>query len=98
MAAGIAFCFMTQLGRYAAILKKDLPRYRVVQDTHFSLGGGTGGALQPGVADPVETHVYLETSEGEDFARRCLDMAEQTCFLHALCRTPLEPTVTIRRV
>jgi len=93
MAAGLAFCFMTQLGRYAAILKRDLRRYTLIQDTHFSPGGG-GHA---GAADPVETHLHLDTSEGEEFARQCLDMAEQTCFLHALCRTPLEPTITITR-
>lgn len=85
VSAGIAFCFMTQLGRYAEIARKELASYRVVQDTHFSLGGaGTMGA-----ADAVETHVYLETSEDDVFARRLLDMGEQTCFLHALCRTDL---------
>ena len=98
LAAGIAFCFMTQHGRYAKIMKKDLNQYKVLQDTYFSLGGASGGTGQAGVADVVETHVYLDTSEGEDFARRCLDMSEQTCFLHAFCRTPLEPTTTITRI
>jgi len=98
LAAGIAFCFMTQHGRYAKIMKKDLSHYRVIQDIHFSLGGASGGTGGVGVADDVETHVYLDTSAGEDFARRCLDMAEQTCFLHAFCRTPLEPTITITRM
>ena len=96
LAAGVAFCFMTQHGRYAKIMKKDL-QYRVTQDIHFSLGGASGGTGQAGIADAVETHVYLDTSEGEVFARRCLDMAEQTCFLHAFCRTALEPTFTITR-
>ena len=98
LAAGIAFCFMTQHGRSAKIMKKDLNQYRVIQDIHFSLGGASGGTGRVGVADDVETHVYLDTSAGEDFARRCLDMAEQTCFLHAFCRTPLEPTITITRM
>ena len=98
MAAGLAFCFMTQLGRYARILKKDLHRYGVVQDTHFSVGGASGSTGQIGVADAVETHVHLDTSEDEAFARQCLDMAEQTCFLHAFCRTALEPRFTITRI
>ena len=96
MAAGIAFCFMTQQGRYASIMKKDLSAYRVVQDLHLSIGS-SGGDSGIAVADAVETHVYVETAEGNAFARQSLDMAEQTCFLHALCRTPLEPTVTITR-
>lgn len=96
--AGIAFCFMTQLGRYAKILKKDLDQYKVVQDTHLSLGGASGRTGQPGLADPVETHTYLDTPEGEEFARRTLAMGEQTCFLHAFCRTELKTKIRIKRV
>lgn len=90
MTAGLGFCFMTQLGRYASITKKDLHDYRIVQDTHFSSGGASSGNLKPGHADPVETHVFLDSGEDDDFARQALDMGEQTCFLHAFCRTPLE--------
>ncbi len=97
MAAGVAFCFMTQLGRYAAILGNDLPGYRVVQDIRFpARGAAPGGGALPG-AGAVETHVYLDTRDGVDFARRCLDVGEQTCFLHALYRTPLELVVTVTR-
>ena len=91
LAAGIGFCFMTQFGRYASITKKKLDEYRIVQDVHFSPGGLVG----PGRADPVETHVYLVTPEGEEFARKTLDMGERTCFLHATCRTDLEVNVTV---
>ena len=117
MAAGVAFCFMTQLGRYAAILGKHLQGYRIVQDARFPGRAAPGGALSgarpttagPGVAPgpgvalagaarAVETHVYLDTREGVAFARRCLDMGEQTCFLHALYRTAVEPVVTTTRV
>ncbi|WP_160309702.1 OsmC family protein [Rubrobacter aplysinae] len=95
VSAGVAFCFMTQFGRYAKITKKTLDDYRLVQDTHLSTGGASDGTGQPGTAEPVETHVYLETPEGEEFARKALDMSEQTCFLHALCRTELKTTVKI---
>lgn len=92
LAAGIGFCFMTQFGRYASITKKQLDEYRIVQDTHF----GRGEAGEPGRADPVETHVYLVTPEGEEFARKTLDMGERTCFLHATCRTNLAPNLTVK--
>jgi uncharacterized OsmC-like protein len=93
ISAGIGFCFMTQLGRYAAILRKNLDECRIVQDTHFSVGGATGGTGKRAEADPVETHLYLKTSEDEGFARDILDMGEQTCFLHAFCRTELKPNI-----
>ncbi|MGD8341783.1 MAG: OsmC family peroxiredoxin [Gammaproteobacteria bacterium] len=97
ISAGIAFCFMTQLGRYAKIAKKPLDDYRVAQDTYFSLGGASGGTGKAGEADPVETHVHLVTGQDDAFARTALDMSEQTCFLHALCRTELKTRVKIRR-
>ena len=95
ISAGIAFCFMTQLSRYAKIAKKDLEAYRVVQDTHFSLGGKSSGGVKPGEADPIETHVFIHSGEDDDFARTALDMSEQTCFLHALCRTKLQTKVRV---
>ncbi|MCI0543654.1 MAG: OsmC family protein [Actinobacteria bacterium] len=91
LAAGIGFCFITQFGRYASITKRQLDGYRVVQDLHLA----AGGPGQPGDADAVETHVYIDTPEGEDFARKILDMGERTCFLHATCRTDLATEVTV---
>lgn len=96
IAAGLGFCFMTQFGRYADIVGKDLSDYRIVQDTHFSVGGASGGTGELGQSEPVQTHVFLNTPEDEAFAREVLDMSEQTCFLHALCRTDLdEPDVSV---
>ena len=98
ISAGIGFCFMTQFGRFVSMLKLDLPDYRIVQDTHFSLGGASGGTGKAGEADPIETHVYLETSETDETAQEMLDISEQTCFLHAFCRTDLKTKLKVRRV
>ena len=92
--AGIAFCFLTQLGRYAKITRNSLKTYSVVQDTLFE----PCVENRPGKAWPVETHVHLESSEDEECARTSLHMAEQTCFLHALCRTPLNVNVHVNRL
>jgi uncharacterized OsmC-like protein len=89
LAAGFALCFMTQLGRYAKITRRALDSYEVVQDNHFT--ARRAGA--PCEADPIETHVYLDADEEVDVARAIVDMGEQTCFLHALCRTVLEPRI-----
>lgn len=98
ISAGIGFCFMTQFGRFVSMLKLDLPEYRIVQDTHFSLGGASGGTGIAGEADPIETHVYLQTSESDEVAQEMLDISEQTCFLHAFCRTDLKTKLKIVRV
>jgi uncharacterized OsmC-like protein len=86
--AGIAFCFMTQLARYAKIARRQLHGCRVVQDTVFRTGAA---------ADPVVTHMYLET-EDDEFARTLLAMGEQTCFVHALCRSEMDVQVRVNRV
>jgi len=98
ISAGIGFCFMTQFGRFVSMLNLDLPDYRIVQDTHFSLGGASGGTGKPGDADPIETHVYLETTESNQVAQEMLDISEQTCFLHAFCRTDLKTKLKVKRV
>ena len=98
VSAGIGFCFMTQFGRFVSMLKLDLPDYRIVQDTHFSLGGASGGTGKAGQADPIETHVYLQTSESEETAQEMLDISERTCFLHAFCKTDLKTKLKIKRV
>jgi uncharacterized OsmC-like protein len=95
VAAGIGFCFMTQLGRYAKIVRKDLRSYRIVQDLHLPPGGASGGTGRAGAAGPVETHVFLETGEDDDFARRLVEIGERTCFLHALCKAELKTRVRI---
>jgi uncharacterized OsmC-like protein len=95
ISAGIGFCFLTQLGRYAKIAKKNLGDYAIVQDTHFSLGGASGRTGKPGECDPIETHLFMESGEDDDFARAGLDMSEQTCFLHAFCKADLKARVRI---
>jgi hypothetical protein len=95
ISAGIAFCFLTQLGRYAKIVRKSIDRYACVQDTHFSLGGASASTGKPGEADPVETHLYVDSSENDEFARAALDMSEQTCYLHAFCKTDLKAKVRV---
>ena len=98
ISAGIGFCFMTQFGRFVEMLKLDLPNYQIVQDTHFSLGGASGGTGKAGEADPVETHVYLTTKESDEVAQEMLDISEQTCFLHAFCRTDLKTKLKVTRL
>ena len=98
ISAGIGFCFMTQFGRFVKMLNLDLSDYRIVQDSHFSLGGASGGTGKAGTADPLETHVYLQTTESDDVAREMLDISEQTCFLHAFCKTDLKTKLKVQRV
>ncbi len=85
LSAGVAFCFMTQLGRYAHIVKQDLLSYELIQLTRFR---AAKPSLGPGQAEafPVVTHVYLNSNEDLEHNQKVVQMGEQTCFLHAALR------------
>lgn len=80
LAAGVGFCFMTQIGRYAHIVKQNLKAYSIIQDTIFKIAAETCDAA------PVDTHTFLQTGEDDEAAQRTLYMSERTCFLHAAMR------------
>lgn len=86
LSAGVAFCYMTQLGRYAQIVKQDLESYELVQLTRF---GAPAPSLDDGEASarPVVTHVYVNSAEELEKVQKLILMGEQTCFLHAALRS-----------
>jgi uncharacterized OsmC-like protein len=90
LSAGVAFCYMTQIGRYAAITKQRLHEYRIAQDTVFSLPGGSAGLATAASAEPVDTRVFIRSDDDEDTARTLVEMSEQTCYLHASYRDPVK--------
>jgi uncharacterized OsmC-like protein len=95
LAAGIAFCYLTQIGRYASIMKYDDLGYAIAQEMSFGFARGEGASGTPPSVEPVRTHVALTTAVGDDIARKIVDMGERTCFLHAVSRTPLKTKVRV---
>ena len=82
-AAGVGFCYMTQLGRYAHILGKELKSYSLVQDMSFRFTGNVSDGTRRVVADPVDTHVFMHSDHSDDVARNFIHTGARTCFLHA---------------
>jgi len=85
LSCGVAFCFMTQIGRYAAIAKQKLNDYRIVQDTGFVPFGDRAPS-----ASPVKTLVCLDMAESVNACEHLVKMGEQTCYLHAAYRKSTE--------
>lgn len=90
LSAGLAFCYMTQIGRYASIMKRALDTYQIVQDTCFSRPRASGATSRAASMQPVVTHVYVDSPHGDAYAQKVIDMSEQTCFLHAACRREVQ--------
>jgi hypothetical protein len=77
---------MTQIGHYATIVKEDLKGYSIVQDSIYNVGVATA------VAQPVDTHTFLETGAADKATQQTLTMSERTCFLHAAAMRSVNKT------
>lgn len=89
LAAGVGFCFMTQIGRYAHIMKHDLQAYSIIQDTIYKI------TADAATAEPVDTHTFLQSGEDDEAAQRTLYMSERTCFLHAAMRGSTQTKIDV---
>lgn len=88
LSCAVAFCFMTQIGRYAQMTKQDLHGYRVMQATGFRLVSDNAP-----VAESVRTLVCLDSDEPEEEMHTLVRMGEQTCYLHAAYRASIDTQV-----
>ena len=86
LTAGVGFCYMTQMGRYAHIVKQDLESYRIVQENIFTMNGSPQEETLTASAEPVDTQVYVDMDESAEAAQKLVSMSERTCFLHAAMR------------
>ncbi|HIE21489.1 MAG TPA: hypothetical protein EYP73_02675 [Acidimicrobiia bacterium] len=93
LTAGIGFCFMTQLGRYAHIIKRPLGGYAIVQDNSFGSSDESGGWTSAG---PTQTHVFVKGDPGAEIGTDLVTMGERTCFLHAAMRSEVPSLVNTR--
>lgn len=64
--------------------------YSIVQDCVFHRGADRA------TAEPVDTHIYLESGEEDEAAQQTLRMREQTCFLHAAMRDTSKTRMSLR--
>ncbi|MFZ9811635.1 MAG: hypothetical protein ACO3DD_00945 [Burkholderiaceae bacterium] len=94
VSAGIAFCYMTQLLRYAEYLKYKVRAIRLVQFNPFGLQVGAEGSLD-GQALPVDTHLFLHGAEYDTVMQRLLAISANTCYLHAALRSALPARVAV---
>jgi len=92
-AAGIAFCYLTQLLRYIGYLKYSVRAIRLVQLSPFALA--MNGASIAGEAGPVDTHLFLHGDEPDDVMQRLLAMGANTCYLHASLGAALQASVHV---
>ena len=86
VSAGVGFCYMTQLGRYAHILGKDLASYSLIQENGFVFEGSAAQGTRSVTAEPTDTYVFIDSDEADELAGDFVRTGERTCFLHAAMR------------
>ena len=88
LSAGIAFCYMTQLARYIENMKMKVHGVRLVQLNPYVTGRNA-------VAEPIDTHLFLNGEAPEETHLQLLTIAARTCYLHAAAKTPTEPKLRL---
>jgi len=95
IAAGIVFCYLTQLSRYIQHQKVDINGVRIVQYTPFALTGNAADGTWTGSIEPVDTHLFLNGGADAATHERIMTIAANTCYLHATLIDQLDPIVSI---
>ena len=95
VAAGIAFCYMTQLSRYIEHMKLAIDGVRLVQYTPFELEGDAQAGTLRARALPLDTHLFLNGQAPDEVHARLQRIAATTCYLHATLAAALAPEVTL---
>ena len=93
-AAGVAFCLMTQLLRYAEFRKYHIRAVRIVQYWPMQQVSGADGTLS-GTTGNLDTHVFLHGEESDENMGHLLLSSANTCYLHALLGAALQPDITL---
>ena len=84
LSAGLIFCYMTQLSRYIEALKLKIDGIRAVQIVKCSTN------QKPN----IESHLFINARENFESIEHLLSVAQNTCYLHAVARSPLELMLT----
>ncbi len=87
--AGVAFCFMTQLLRYVEHHHMKVRALRLVQYSPCRIVGGEA------LAQPLDTHVFVNTDESPEVMERLMQMSARTCYLHAALGAALAPDIRL---
>jgi uncharacterized OsmC-like protein len=89
LAAGVAFCLLTQLQRTARQLKKRLTAGRC----HAELDIHSDGSIRKGTftssADAFRIHLEVESPEPPQVIAHIVRLAQQSCYAEAAVQTPL---------
>lgn len=92
IAAGVGFCYMMQLGRYAEAVKRLVENCPMIQAIDIPLPGADDSQTPI-----IGTKLFLDLDEPDtEFARDLAHSAKRTCFLHSTLQEILRSQITVR--
>jgi hypothetical protein len=93
VSAGVAFCYMTQLARYIENMRLRIHGIRLVQYSPYALAAQAHSASMTAIAEPIDTHLFLNGEAPDETHANLLTMAARTCYLHTTAAATLPPAV-----
>ncbi|WP_372717213.1 OsmC-related (seleno)protein [Novipirellula sp.] len=91
--ASIAFCFLTQLSRYATVRKLKIRSMKLTQETRFTMEGSIIKGTLAGQGVEVVTHLDIESDEPEEAIRQMIEVGKNSCFIHQSIMNPVPSTI-----
>ncbi len=91
-AMGAAFCYHTQLSRYARVRRLDLADSSLAQLTVYP---SANSSSEPAVATEILTHMFLNGNVTPDDTRSLLKVAANTCYAHRAMSVEIAMTMDI---
>ena len=95
IAAGIAFCYLTQVERYTIHQKFNIRGARLVQYSPFTLSGNPADGSWTGDIEPVDTHLFLSGDEDDATHEKLMKIAATVCYLHATLADSVKADVRV---
>ncbi|MBS28613.1 MAG: hypothetical protein CL566_06770 [Alphaproteobacteria bacterium] len=95
IAAGIAFCYLTQIERYTIHQKFNIRGARLVQYSPFPLSGNPADGSWAGDIEPVDTHLFLSGDEDDATHEKLMKIAATVCYLHATLADSVKADVRV---
>lgn len=94
VAAGVGFCLLTQLKRYAEVMRIDIDDARCrVEFDWYSTGSVRAGTIQSG-ATACRAHITVRAREPQADVARLVELAERGCFASQMVQSAVPMSIT----
>jgi uncharacterized OsmC-like protein len=90
MVAGLAFCLLTQLKKYAVMTKTEVTRAECFADFDFNVNGSVLKDTIQASVESFRVRMIIDSPEPDEKVHRIIRLAKHGCFAEALVSTAVQ--------